>query len=1255
MSHLKDRITSSLPICNPRSRLILLVLVVMVAMLAVISVSYADVPGGRPTPDNVSVPNPGTQEQELTNITFPAPYNTFEFVVTCGACHGGTIDQQAGHFANWAGSAHANAFRDPIFRANQQIVNQTVLNLTGEDGAGNVCVRCHSPNAWYSGRTDPNLAGMADTSNAINSIVLSTDGEGILCEFCHRTIGGVEMQRADLDPNDPVWNMMAGISDWPHTGAAYPQGPVAGNPYGDATFQINDGMTYGGKYPGTAEIYFSDIPLAGTNYTGQAYGVYPPGWQLPGGIDASGQPAFAPDGSVPLHFEAPIGPPQNPDGSYNYQGQAFSPEHTTFEGDFIRTSEFCGGCHDLTIPVLNHGMPEQRTYTEWRYSSFGDGVGGDDQRCQDCHMPTQKHEYADDIPVSLNADPVLSGWFPYAKDRNPNGGTAFHKFQGSNRELPMMMSILYPEVDLEVIGAVTGNDVRIFPGMLSSRDTMWTRAQRNAEVEMLEAVKLDVLSAPVEVSPGIYEVQVQVTNESGHRIPTGYPDGRRLFVSLTVADANGAPVYVSGYYDEAAAQLYDDPTSLQLDDRALTNVIDATVDNQVMIYEKRTGSLDAGTGNYVMSVNLINTTVLFDNRIPPAGFTYADYSAAGTKFVTYDDPTTKAPREDFGRYPDGQNWDVITYRFAAPSGSALTASATAYWQTHTREFMEHLRTESAALGLNVRPEGPPNLLDPNYPLTPNYLSDNIPDFDIMTSLDGTEGLQDNWGGVAYATWLLTGKGSPYPVGSDSSDLTAVPAAPSWLTAISLNPFAVQLDWEAVPAADGYEVWIRYGASDLTASWDRLAVVYDGTTLVNDAMNIGKTYGFKVVAFNGQGDSADSPLAIITTPIDLPLNPMNTKVVGVTPNSVELSWFDQAELEIGFIIQRQDVPVMGDFYEVARIPSQTPGGATGGNAWTDTGVLPGMTYNYRVAAYNDIGQSTWDIPVTASTGGLPTWVGALGATAISGNRVDLSWSAASGLVTGYRIERNTTGPNGPWTTTFVVANPNATSYSDTTAVPSTTYWYRAFAYNTAGSSAASNSATVTTPAIAPIAPTNLVATVQAGPQVLLTWTDNANNEQGFYVERANGTGPDVVWARIATVNGANITTYTDTTVGTQTTYSYRVQAFAGGGSAVSPYTNVATAVIGTEIPGAPSQLLASRVQKNRVTLDWMDNSTNETYFEIFRSTDGATFAPIGTTGVNISTYNDRSVNANTRYWYYVRACNTAGCSQNSETIDVRTRR
>ncbi len=44
------------------------------------------------------------------------------------------------------------------------------------------------------------------------------------------------------------------------------------------------------------------------------------------------------------------------------------------------------------------------------------------------------------------------------------------------------------------------------------------------------------------------------------------------------------------------------------------------------------------------------------------------------------------------------------------------------------------------------------------------------------------------------------------------------------------------------------------------------------------------------------------------------------------------------------------------------------------------------------------------------------------------------------------------------------------------------------------------------ATAPAAPTNLTATAQAGPQVSLTWRDNANNETGFVVERCSFVAP-----------------------------------------------------------------------------------------------------------------------------------------------------
>ena len=121
-------------------------------------------------------------------------------------------------------------------------------------------------------------------------------------------------------------------------------------------------------------------------------------------------------------------------------------------------------------------MPEQRTYSEWAFSDFGDEGAAEFARCQDCHMPSMKHEYADDATLTLNPDPTVAGFFPYGKDRGPQGGTAFHKFAGANRDLPEIMAKLYPEVDLELIGAPTGRDTRIFPGMQSDRAFTWDRA-----------------------------------------------------------------------------------------------------------------------------------------------------------------------------------------------------------------------------------------------------------------------------------------------------------------------------------------------------------------------------------------------------------------------------------------------------------------------------------------------------------------------------------------------------------------------------------------------------------------------------------------------------------------------------------------------------------------------------------------------------------------------------------------------------------
>ena len=669
-------------------------------------------------------------------------------------------------------------------------------------------------------------------------------------------------------------------------------------------------------------------------------------------------------------------------------------------------------------------------------------------------MPTMKSEFADNAPVTLNADPLLAGWFPYAKDRNAQGGVSVHKFAGANRDLPMMMKELYPEVDLEILGAPTGNDVRIFPGMLSNRDSMWDRALRNTEISLQDAVDVEVLSAPqYNAGTGRWSMQVKVTNKTGHRLPSGYPDGRRLYLGINVTDNLGGVVYQSGYYNQDTATLFTDSAQSGFA-RALENVIDSN-SNAVMVYERVTGTCDAGLTTCTPSQSLLNDKILFDNRINPAGFDYAKYREAGVKFWNYD-PATNVPFEDLDRYTSGQNYDVVTYVFDAPADANLSVRAEAYWQSHTRDFMEHLKNQDNS---TVRPEGPPSIYAVNYPLTPTYLSDRI-GLATMTDLEG-QPLKDNWGGVAYASWLLTGKGAPYLVAVADTEATAL-AAPAAPAVQLVDPFTARFSWAPVAGADGYVVYLRYGANDATASWDKLAVVY-GTELTNTAMNVAKTYGVKIQAFNGNGNSPDSPVTVFTTPIDLPFPPENLQVIGTTPTSVSMSWIDVADNEVGFIIERQDVPVIGGFYPIDDIPSATAGFANGGNTYTDLTAQSGSCYNYRVAAYNASGNSTWNVngPVQGCTTQAPGGISVLTATATNSFLVNLSWNAANGTITGYRVERSINGGT-TWNVTFNVPTPSATGFADNTAQPNNTYPYRVFAYNAFGDSPSTNIATVTTP-------------------------------------------------------------------------------------------------------------------------------------------------------------------------------------------------
>lgn len=86
--------------------------------------------------------------------------------------------------------------------------------------------------------------------------------------------------------------------------------------------------------------------------------------------------------------------------------------------------------------------------------------------------------------------------------------------------------------------------------------------------------------------------------------------------------------------------------------------------------------------------------------------------------------------------------------------------------------------------------------------------------------------------------------------------------------------------------------------------------------------------------------------------------------------------------------------------------------------------------------------------------------------------------------------------------------------------------------------------------------------------------------------------------------------------------------------------------------APSGLTASS-GRTVVTLNWLDNSTNETGFYIERAPSGSSsFTRIGTTGANVKTYSDAA--ARGTWLYRVQAFNATTTSAYSNTVTVRVK-
>ena len=488
---------------------------------------------------------------------------------------------------------------------------------------------------------------------------------------------------------------------------------------------------------------------------------------------------------------------------------------------------------------------------------------------------------------------------------------------------------------------------------------------------------------------------------------------------------------------------------------------------------------------------------------------------------------------------------------------------------------------------------------------------------------------------------------------------------------------------------GYRIdrWAYYAASN-SWDWAFLADAADDATsyMDNDPANDNDEelmpntrYFYRVRAKTGDGtveaeqgkwsdwESGRTALGVPTAPRDL-----TAEAAG--PTSIMLTWTapesDNGRPIVGYVLQRRVPPAATWNDAEMNIP-------LGSSRYTDTGLVSGTEYEYRIRAKTtangdpDADQGAWSAESDSATTvqGIPAAPGNMmvDQTGMSeSTSLEIMWDAVDHpdtgkAITGYRIERwafNTASSSWGWEFVVDAAN-DATTYDDGGRSPNTTYYYRVRAKTGDGMTEAEQG-TWSTPTFGrtnpgvPAAPQLSAATVGM-EEIRLSWTVPAANGRtitGYKIERWDPV-PDnettKAWADRIVV-AASLTAWNDSGLDAGTAYYYRIRAETGaGGEAVDQgaWSTTANASTVSSVPGRPDLPRPTGddvITSTSVTLTWTapdsDGGARLIGYHVQRWSS-AGWQIISSGLVDGVTYADMDVEAETTYYYRVRAVNTNG--------------
>jgi len=594
------------------------------------------------------VQQPGTQPLEVSLLPSPAQ---------CDNCHGG-YDPDVEPGRNWRGSMMAHASRDPLFWAAVAIAEQDFA------GAGDLCIRCHSPRGWLEGRSTP----------TDGSALSSADADGIECGICHKLV-------------NPDGSEHLGTQSPPFV--ANDEGSPPVGYYGSGMVVLSPGNARLGPYAdaGAAPHAFLQSQFhRSADLCGTCHDVSNP---------VVGDLAPNNGAQVPLApgtFSGVPGGPVTAKAAFNnfpFQYGIVERTFSEFRASALSTTRVSDY---LTLPAdLRAGALAAARASALLAGTGGDYADGTPRTfsCQTCHM----------VPVVGAGCDVGSA--PVRTD------LPLHDLTGGNDWVPDAIAYLDAQGDLLLGGGLDALELAAL-----AEGKARARAQLG-------------LAATLSVSGN----SVKIVNHTGHKLISGYPEGRRMWLNVKWRDGSGVLVREDGAYGAITAIVAGTPTQvetiLDLDDphtkiyEAKFGITQAWAAELLVLgvppalplaFDRVTGAVETTLGQVASQAPgsahesfhfVLGNAVLKDNRIPPFGMSR---DAAVARNIV------PVPASQYGSPGPGGTYEYWHEVLLVPPPAAVSATIDLLYQPTSWEYVQFLALANDGSVAFLASEGA-NLLD----------------------------------------------------------------------------------------------------------------------------------------------------------------------------------------------------------------------------------------------------------------------------------------------------------------------------------------------------------------------------------------------------------------------------------------------------------------------------------------------------------------------------------------------------------------